>query len=141
MAKLSYSPGWAVGSIFLPVANLVIPLLVVQEIWKASDPQTPPDDPKAWRKNPLSFLAVFWWIVSVSALVVSLVYLYLLNTSQTAMRRQTLENLTTALTWNVIAQGLSILGGLLFMAVVIMLVIRQDRKLRNLRFEEQEPSE
>src|SRR4030095_8115621 len=35
---LEFSPGWAVGWFFIPIANLVKPYQAVVEIWKGSDP-------------------------------------------------------------------------------------------------------
>ena len=36
-----YSPGWAIGGWFIPVANLWIPYQVVSDVWQASTPQRP----------------------------------------------------------------------------------------------------
>jgi len=36
---LEYSPGWAVGSFFIPFANLVIPYRAVKELWQKSGPR------------------------------------------------------------------------------------------------------
>src|SRR5438093_12382214 len=38
--ELRYTPGWAVGSWFIPLVNLFAPHQVVSELWKASDPST-----------------------------------------------------------------------------------------------------
>ncbi len=37
-SQLKYSPGWAVGSWFVPIMNLFRPYQVMQEIWRCSDP-------------------------------------------------------------------------------------------------------
>ncbi len=37
-----WAPAWAVGGWFVPVANLVIPYLVVRDVWRASDPSDEP---------------------------------------------------------------------------------------------------
>ncbi|HSE15626.1 MAG TPA: DUF4328 domain-containing protein [Pyrinomonadaceae bacterium] len=37
-ARLEHSPGWAVGSFFVPFANLVIPYRAVKEVWVKSGP-------------------------------------------------------------------------------------------------------
>jgi len=58
---LRYSPGWAVGYFFIPFLNLVRPYQVMQEIWRASDPDRSPDDPYAWHYARGSWLASFWW--------------------------------------------------------------------------------
>lgn len=36
--RLTYSPGWAVGSFFIPFANLIIPYRAVRETWQKSGP-------------------------------------------------------------------------------------------------------
>ena len=36
--RLQYTPGWAVGWFFIPLANLVMPYFVGAEIWRESDP-------------------------------------------------------------------------------------------------------
>jgi hypothetical protein len=56
-----YSPGWAVGSFFIPVLNLFRPCQVVQEIWRASDPAAPAEDRYAWQGRPGSVLVGLWW--------------------------------------------------------------------------------
>lgn len=54
------SPGWAVGSWFIPLANYVLPFLVLKE---------------AWTKSRVGYMAVFalWWGTWVLAGVISLV--------------------------------------------------------------------
>lgn len=37
-SKIEYSPGWAVGSFFVPFVNLVVPYKAVKEVWEKSDP-------------------------------------------------------------------------------------------------------
>ena len=62
---LEYSPTMAVGSWFIPFANLVIPYKVVSDLWYKSDPMF--DDPtEDWqRTTPPMWLSVWWgcWII------------------------------------------------------------------------------
>ena len=37
--KEKWTPGWAIGGWFIPLANFVIPFLVVLETWRRSDPE------------------------------------------------------------------------------------------------------
>lgn len=60
--ELKYSPGWAVGWYFIPFANMVLPFLVMREIWKGSSPHGKVGDKLAWKKEKGSALLVFWWI-------------------------------------------------------------------------------
>jgi hypothetical protein len=59
---MTYSPGWSVGWFFVPFANLVMPYLVVREIWKASTP----DAGEHWRQARVSPLFGSWWALSVA---------------------------------------------------------------------------
>lgn len=52
---LRFSSGMAVGSYFIPIANLVYPCQVMQEIWKVST------DPANWKSVKNSVLVGFWW--------------------------------------------------------------------------------
>jgi len=52
--------GWAVGGWFIPLANFVIPVLVVQDLWRGSDVEIAADDPR-WRIADRSWLVGWWW--------------------------------------------------------------------------------
>lgn len=56
---LKYSPGWAVGWYFIPIANLIKPYLALKEFWYMSkDPaRAPPENGEA--------LIVAWWLTWV----------------------------------------------------------------------------
>jgi hypothetical protein len=58
---LHYSPGWAVAYWFIPFLNLVRPIQIAQEIWRASDPNAPVEYSDAWRRRRGSVRAGFWW--------------------------------------------------------------------------------
>lgn len=62
-----FGPGWTIGGWFVPLANLVIPVLVVQDLWRGSDPATPRGDP-TWRSRPASGLVGWWWVAHLLAL-------------------------------------------------------------------------
>jgi hypothetical protein len=49
----------------LPVANLVLPLLAMRELWKASDPDVGPDGWRGVRTSPVIWL---WWAAFLSGL-------------------------------------------------------------------------
>jgi Domain of unknown function (DUF4328) len=52
--------GWAVGGWFIPLANFVIPVLVVQDLWRGSDVAIAAGDPR-WRIAERSWLVGWWW--------------------------------------------------------------------------------
>ena len=61
--------GWAVGGWFIPLANLVIPALVIQDLWRGSDVTIARGDPR-WRIADRSWLIGWWWGLFVVALLV-----------------------------------------------------------------------
>jgi hypothetical protein len=56
--RLSYSPGWAVGSFFIPFVNLIVPYRAVREVWQKSIPLE--DALLAEPSPPASF--PIWWL-------------------------------------------------------------------------------
>ncbi|MGI8669037.1 MAG: DUF4328 domain-containing protein [Aridibacter sp.] len=58
---LEFSPGWAVGWWFIPLANLVKPFQVVRELWNESDPEF--DEEFGFLASDLGTPAIigFWW--------------------------------------------------------------------------------
>jgi hypothetical protein len=63
-----FGPGWTIGGWFVPGANLVIPVLVMQDLWRASDPTVPHGDPQ-WRRAAGSALVGWWWAAWLLATV------------------------------------------------------------------------
>jgi Domain of unknown function (DUF4328) len=61
--RLTWAPGWAIGGWFLPPFVLyVIPMLMLRESWKASDPEVPPEEDR-WRTSAVSPLVYVWWVL------------------------------------------------------------------------------
>src|SRR5262249_60373252 len=55
-------PGWAIGGWLIPIANLVIPFIIMDDVWRGADPSIPRGDP-SWRRS--STLAAIWaWLVT-----------------------------------------------------------------------------
>jgi len=60
--------GWAIAGWFIPLANLVIPVLVVQDLWRGSDARIERGDPR-WRIADRSWLVGWWWGLFLAALL------------------------------------------------------------------------
>jgi Domain of unknown function (DUF4328) len=54
------SPGGTVWAHLMPIANLVLPYLALQEIWRASDPDSL-NGPRSWQTTPASTLIRACW--------------------------------------------------------------------------------
>jgi hypothetical protein len=63
---LSYSPGWAVGWWFIPVANVYKPFAAMIEVWQASNPAAGIENWSGSRKNTA---LIVWWICLMGGLI------------------------------------------------------------------------
>lgn len=54
---MRFTPGWAVGSYFIPIVNLWKPYQAMKEIWKASS------SPSNWQGAPSGALLGIWWFL------------------------------------------------------------------------------
>jgi hypothetical protein len=59
-AGARFGPGWAIAGWVIPIANLVIPVLIIQDLWRGSDSGVPRGDPR-WKIGNRSLLVGFWW--------------------------------------------------------------------------------
>lgn len=59
-----FTPGWAVGGFVIPVLSLWQPILVMQELWRASR------QPRVWADQPVSLLIPIWWLLMLGTVVV-----------------------------------------------------------------------
>jgi hypothetical protein len=60
-----YTPGWSIGGWFIPLANLVIPVRIMQDLWQGSDPEIRNyRDP---RSLPKWSLIGWWWGCTIGA--------------------------------------------------------------------------
>jgi hypothetical protein len=60
---LRFSTGWAIGSWLVPILNLWRPKQITDDIWRASDPDAPPEQGSAWRSSVVPGFLMVWWIV------------------------------------------------------------------------------
>lgn len=67
---MRYTPGWAAGWFFVPLANLVKPYQVAAELWRASAPLQPVEgdapERRTWKAVPVAGLVIAWWIAWVA---------------------------------------------------------------------------
>lgn len=75
-----YSPPAAVIWWLVPVASLFMPILVMREIWQASNPQADPADILSWQQIPISrwanSLLGSWWLAFIIPQTLSFVRVY-----------------------------------------------------------------
>jgi uncharacterized membrane protein YeaQ/YmgE (transglycosylase-associated protein family) len=118
--NLRFSPGWAVGGFFVPILNLVRPVQVVTEIWKASDPNAPTGT--GWQNAPGSPLIGFWWLAYVVSSLVGNV------AARLATNANTLSQIMTASQMTVASDFVSVGAAILAILVVREIDRRQEEK-------------
>jgi multisubunit Na+/H+ antiporter MnhC subunit len=114
-------PGWAIGGWFIPLANLVIPVLVMQDLWRGSTASIPRGDMR-WKIADRSALVGWWW----AALLLSL----LQGAVDTEDPETTLSDLRAADTLSIVGTCFRIVAAVLAILVVRKLTERQEECLR-----------
>ncbi len=76
------SPGWTIAMWFIPVANLVLPYLVFQDLWRSSDPQSEAGD--GWKRGHGSPLVAAAWSLYVVGACAPIVALTVVGTTDTS---------------------------------------------------------
>jgi hypothetical protein len=65
---LEFTPGWAVGWWFIPIASLWKPFQALREIWRGSDPDgVGTGNAGSWMASPVPSLFGLWWAMYLLA--------------------------------------------------------------------------
>jgi hypothetical protein len=126
--KPRYSPGWAVGAWFIPLANLVWPCVIAQEIWRKSDPNLATGDAdQAHRTGPRSGLIMAWWVLWVLSSLISNA------TFRATLHAETLPAIKTLTVAALVRDLLLIATAILVITVIARLERRQAARFAALR--------
>jgi hypothetical protein len=68
--RLRFRPWWAVGAWLVPVFSLFRPKQVLDDVWRASDADLPPDQGDTWRRRPVAELLGWWWLAFLASVLV-----------------------------------------------------------------------
>ena len=119
--RLDSSPGMAVGSFFIPFANLVLPYRAVKEVWQKSGP---PDEALLSEPGPPAWFPIWWtfWLLSTFAGNISLRVSFDENVGEQA-----------ATVISIVASALSVVAGLLAYMVVDLIDDRQEETSGKMR--------
>lgn len=77
--RMRFSPGWAVGWYFVPIAALWMPYLALAETFQASHPKFRDD----WQRAPCPEILPLWWILWIGSFFARRVGDYVASTAQT----------------------------------------------------------
>jgi hypothetical protein len=115
------SGGWAVGSFFVPIANLFIPYQAIKEIWQKSDPA--PTDGFSYLVSPPGFFPA-WWGFWLGSNITSNIYFRM------TMAEASAEALGTI---GILSEVLSIAAAVFAVQVVKEIDRRQEERARTLQ--------
>ena len=119
--RFQYSRKWALLGFAIPPLNLIRPLQVVSEVWRASDPAT--QSPLDWKTVAVPrFLRIWWWML-VGSMGVELLGMALTTTNGV-----TLFQLTGARGIGAVADLGATIAAVLGYLVVSGISAAQDRK-------------
>lgn len=116
---LQFSPGWAVGWYFVPIANLWKPYQAMKEIWQASS------QPLDWRNVPVVGLMPAWWTLWILTSVADRVV------SRMARDADTLPALTGYAKANIALSALAVVLCAVFATLISEITRRQVDAIEN----------
>jgi hypothetical protein len=105
---MKHSPGWSVGSYFVPIVNLFVPFLSMREIWRAS---LNPGNPESAPTTPL---LGWWWFLWLGHNVSGWI---------AALMLKSIHTLDMALDASLVAAAQNVFG--IAVAVVALLLVRR----------------
>ncbi|HEX2568640.1 MAG TPA: DUF4328 domain-containing protein [Polyangia bacterium] len=116
VTQVETTPGWAVGSFFVPFMNLVWPYRVMQELWWGSETR---ETPRQLRNGPL--LIQLWWGCYIGMNVIS-VY------SAQVGNRSSIDSLETSTLFVLVSEIASVAAAVLALLMMLRLAGRQEAK-------------
>jgi hypothetical protein len=120
VAGMRWSSGWAIGSWFVPILNLIRPKQIMNDIWRGSDPDLRIGSTLSLYDPPLLYQV--WWGMWIAGWVVDRLAFTNYDNAET------LSQLSTATVWLAVSDALDLIGAALAIAVVYSLTSRQRKR-------------
>lgn len=127
-SRIEYTPGWAVGSFFIPFANLFMPYRAVSEAWNKSNPLVRTEEGLSFAPRSTNGLLTAWWVCWIAFGVVGRV------ASRLQSNAEDTGTLITVTWFMVVTNVFAILSGVLAVLVVRGLDRRQEERSRNVTY-------
>ena len=128
--RLRFRAWWAVGAWLLPVFSLFRPKQVLNDVWRASDPDLPPDQADSWRRRPVAELLGWWWLAFLASVLVRSITTQAVHAAADFMLLGLLpeqfDRFQASAGMQVVADLLTVVCGLLALRVVRRTTARQD---------------
>jgi serine/threonine protein kinase len=134
--RLRYGRWWTIGAWVLPVFSLFRPKQLLNDIWRASDPDLPPDMGDSWRHRPVTPLLGWWWLTFLTSVLVRSITTEVVHVAASVMTLgllpSQLDRLQASADVQVLADLLTVLAGLLALGVVRRTTLRQEQRAARL---------
>jgi serine/threonine protein kinase len=134
--RLRFRPWWAVGAWLLPVFSLFRPKQLLNDIWRASDPDLPPDQAATWRGRPVAEVLGWWWLAFLASVLVRSITTEAVHAAADFMLLgllpERLDRFQPSAGMQVLADLLTVVCGLLALRVVRRTTARQHERAARL---------
>jgi serine/threonine protein kinase len=134
--RLRFRFWWAVGAWLVPVFSLFRPKQVLNDVWRASDPDLPPDQADTWRRRPVAELLGWWWLAFLTSILVRSITTAAVHTAADLMLLGLLperfDRFQPSAGMQILADLLTVLCGLLALRVVRRTTARQHDRAASL---------
>ena len=117
--EIRFRPGWSVGVWFIPFVNLVLPYMVLAELWRANNPTA---EATGWRRGPRNGLILVWWLSLIFTLVFDQIV------AERMVEAEELDEILNADYWTVVSDLLWIVT--LPMAILIVRRLGERQQLK-----------
>ncbi len=117
---LKFTPGWAVGWYFIPIANLWKPYEALKETFKASHP----DFTENWREAPHPAIMPLWWTLWILGVFVEQ------ERFRAALRAETIDEILASSWLTFLSDALHLPLGIVVIVLVSKLQAWQSEKRR-----------
>jgi Domain of unknown function (DUF4328) len=120
--ELGHRTGMAIGAWFVPIASLIWPKQIADEIWKGSDPSLTPDRTEDWRRGKVPAFLGAWWLTFVASGLLVAAGTRLWDSAET------FSDLKLAILLEIVGDGIGVLSGVLAYVVVDRMSERQQAR-------------
>ena len=127
-ARVEYTPGWAVGSFFIPFGNLYMPYKGVREVWEKSDPGIRTANDYMLAPPSTAPLLLGWWVMWITHNVLSNIYIRL------QWRSGVREGEPALIVLDIVSDVAGIVAAALAIFVVRGIDKRQQERSRNVAY-------
>ena len=121
--KPRHDRGWAIGSWFVPLVNLVMPKQLTNDVWRAGDPELRPGDPD-WQARPVAAVVHWWWALWLVGGTVYRIAATLMTDADS------IEKFRVAVMFDAVSQAIGIASAVVAIVVVKRVTSRQEARAR-----------